>query len=113
MRDIRSFLDKSQVILDIVETDLFQIVQRILDVMEDPDETVTRSELNSLIFSNAAQTILAESIQGTISKGGNHYDWEQTWICSPVSVPTLKKRHVGIARLKHSCNLGKNAEEIK
>ena len=28
-------------------------------------------------------------------------------------MPTLKQRHVGIARLKHSCNLGKNAEEIR
>ena len=78
-----------------------------------PFTQVSRSEMKSLIFSNSARTILSEVIQGTISKGGNHYDWEQTWICSPVSVPTLKKRHVGIARLKHSCNLGKNAEEIK
>merc|ERR1719414_106923 len=43
----------------------------------------------------------------------NQYEWEQTWLCGAITVPTLKKRHVGIARLKHSCNLGKNAEEIR
>ena len=69
--------------------------------------------MKSLIFSNSARTILSEVIQGTISKGGNHYDWEQTWQCAAISVPTLKRRHVGITRLKHSCNLGQNAEEVK
>ena len=39
--------------------------------------------------------------------------YQQTWLCGAITVPTLKKRHVGIARLKHSCNLGKNAEEVR
>ena len=34
-------------------------------------------------------------------------------ICVPVTVPTLNKRHVGIARLKSNVNLGSHAEEIR
>ena len=34
-------------------------------------------------------------------------------MCIPVTVPTLNKRHVGIARLKHNVNLGSHAEEIR
>ena len=112
-RDITIFLDKCEVLLDVTDSDLGPIVNNLLDVMIDEKETVTRSELQSLIFSNDSMTILSDAIQGTISKGGNFYNWEQTWICSSVSVPTLKRRHLGIARLKHSTNLGKNAEEVK
>ena len=37
----------------------------------------------------------------------------QTWICGMANVPTLKKRHVAIARLKHNTNLGTNAQEAR
>jgi sodium borate transporter 11 len=42
-----------------------------------------------------------------------HLYFLQTWLCGAITIPTLKKRHVGIARLRHSCNLGKNAEEVR
>ena len=82
----------------------------------DENESVTVEEMKSLIFSNPSRTLLSESMQGMISKGSkwsNQYDWEQTWLCGAVTIPTLRNRHVGIARLKHRCNLGKNAEEVK
>ena len=112
-RDISNFLEKSEVLLDLHESDLEDIVNRLLDVMMDEKETVTREELNSLIYSNPSRTLLSEFIQGTISTGGSRYSWEQTWICGAITIPTLKKRHVGIARLKHSSNLGKNSEEVR
>eukprot|EP00095_Tigriopus_kingsejongensis_P000918 maker-scaffold186_size273091-snap-gene-1.39 protein:Tk00918 transcript:maker-scaffold186_size273091-snap-gene-1.39-mRNA-1 annotation:"hypothetical protein DAPPUDRAFT_40435" len=111
-RDINNFLQKSEVFLDLAETDLSNIVDKMLTLMtKDPKETVTKEELKSLIFTNDTQTVLSESIQGTVSRG-KQYDWEQAWLCSAVNIPTLKRRHVGIARLKHRCNLGQNAEEI-
>ena len=112
-RDISNFLEKSEVLLDLHESDLEAIVNSLLDVMIDDTEHVTREELNSLIYSNSSKTLLSEFIQGTISTRGSRYSWEQTWICGAITIPTLKKRHVGIARLKHSSNLGKNSEEVR
>lgn len=113
-RDITNFLQMSEILLDVNETDFQSIVNALLDVMmNDPKEIVTRDELHSLIFSNEARTLLSESIQGTVSRGGNSYEWEQTWLCGAITIPTLKKRRVGIARLRHRTNLGKNAEEIR
>jgi sodium borate transporter 11 len=45
--------------------------------------------------------------------GGATDEWEQTWLCCPVTIPTLNKRHVGIARLNQNVNLGAHAEEIR
>ena len=39
------------------------IVDKLLDAMEDPAETVSRQEMRSMIFTDPAQTILAERIQ--------------------------------------------------
>ena len=35
---------------------------------------------------------------------------DDTWLCATISVPTLIRRYVGIARLKHSTNLGPTRE---
>jgi len=37
----------------------------------------------------------------------------KTWLCIPITIPTLNKRYVGIARLKHKANLGDRAEEVR
>ncbi len=102
------------------ETELEPIVDIILYAMRLPslDETVTHDEIKSLIFANSLQTILSDSIQATTMESTSNssvgqYDWQQTWICSATTVPTLHSRHVGIARLKHPTNLGPNAEEAQ
>ena len=112
-KDVSNFLKQSEVLLDLQESSMEAIVNCLLDRMIDSKEHVTREELDSLIYSNQSKTLLSEFIQGTTSSGGNCYSWEQTWICGAITIPTLKKRHVGIARLKHSTNLGKNAEEVR
>ena len=114
-RDITNFLEKSEVLLDVAETTLEGIVEKLLDVvMDDPKEIVSREELLSLIFSNEERTLLSESLQGTVKhSGSNRYEWEQTWLCGTITIPTLKTRKVGIARLRQGTNLGKNAEEIR
>ena len=35
---------------------------------------------------------------------------DDTWLCATISVPTLLRRYVGIARLKHATNLGPTRE---
>jgi len=105
-------------------------------------ETVTRQELKSLIFSDETRTQFAEYIQSIImpryntessncveenSPAVNHRhehsrkrkistyveETDDTWLCATISVPTLLRRYVGIARLKHATNLGPTREEVK
>ena len=102
-------------------------------------ETVTRQELKSLIFSDETRTQFAEYIQSIImpryntessncveenSPAVNHRhehsrkrkistyveETDDTWLCATISVPTLLRRYVGIARLKHATNLGPTRE---
>ena len=102
-------------------------------------ETVTRQELKSLIFSDETRTQFAEYIQSMImprydtelsncveenSPAINHrhehsrkrklltyvVENDDTWLCATISVPTLLRRYVGIARLKHATNLGPTRE---
>jgi len=113
-RDIKSFIDNSEVLLDLPEVALEPIVDRLLErmVLGDNKETVTLEEIKSSIFADPQRMNLQEKLQGLVNKEAN-YEWEQTWICVPVTVPTLNSRHVGIARLKSNVNLGSHAEEIR
>jgi len=111
LMDMNQFVEQSVVLLDIQENTLESIVDRLLDSMMTTKETVTRSELKSLIFSNPEKTMLRECLQGTSSKDGV-YSYDQSWLCSTTNVPTLVNRSVGIARL-HSCsNLGEDSNEV-
>ena len=104
------------------------------------DETVTRSELKSLIFSDETRTHFSEFIQSTIMSRydpspknfieetspahSSHYfeqsrkrrmstyvaEEDDTWICGTITIPTLLRRYVGIARLKHATNFGPTLE---
>eukprot|EP00096_Caligus_rogercresseyi_P005654 TRINITY_DN2161_c0_g1_i1.p1 TRINITY_DN2161_c0_g1~~TRINITY_DN2161_c0_g1_i1.p1 ORF type:complete len:802 (+),score=176.49 TRINITY_DN2161_c0_g1_i1:104-2509(+) len=118
-KDIQGFFannDTSEVLLDIPETDCGSIVSRLLSAMiQGSSESITEAELSSIVFANEAQTLLSESIQGYFSNrsSGLRYDWEQSWICVSVNVPTLKRRRIGMARLRHAVNLGIQAEEIR
>ena len=106
----------SEVLLDIPETELETITDRLIDrmIVDDSSETVTKDELKSLIFADDGKTRLTETLQATVTKdGGASWGWEQTWICCPITVPTLNKRHVGIARLKSNVNLGVQMEEVR
>ena len=113
-KDIKSFIESSEVLLDIPESSLEPIIDCLLEkmIVSDDRETVTVEEVKSSIFADSTKTRLQDAVQGVVSKDGLQV-YEQTWICVPVTVPTLNKRHVGIARLKQNVNLGSDAEEIK
>lgn len=111
LMDMNNFVEQSVILLDIHESTLESIVDRLLDSMMTTKESVTRQELKSLIFGNPEKTMLRECLQGTSSKDGN-YLYDQSWLCSVTNVPTLVNRCVGIARL-HSCtNLGEDSDEV-
>ena len=114
-RDVSKFLEQSEVLLDITETELEPIVDHLLNIMmKDSNETVTRDEIKSVVFSDESRTMFSEYLQATFrTDRGASIGVEQTWLCATITVPTLNHRHVGIARLKKDANLGPQAEEVK
>ena len=60
-----------------------------------------------------AVNLLARTIQGTYISEGGGFDHDQSWLCTMCALPSLTKRHVAIARLKHAANMGRNSHEIR
>ena len=49
------------------------------------EETVTKQELKSSIFTDDSKINLKEKLQGIVAKHGDDiFEYEQTWICCPV-----------------------------
>lgn len=57
--------------------------------------------------------LLARTIQGTYISEGGGFDYDQSWLCTMCALPSLQKRHVAIARLKHPANMGRNSHEVR
>ncbi len=64
-----------KVLLDLAEYELEPIVDNLLNAMSDDRETVTRSELKSLIFTNASCTVLSDIIQARGISLTKTLDW--------------------------------------
>ena len=82
-------------------------------MMAGTNETVTKEELKSLIFSNSKMNMLASTVQGTIVCDGGGHEVDQNWLCSTTEVPTLNSRVVGISRMSRLTNMGDGANEVK
>ena len=62
-------------------------MDRLLEVIFDnnDEETVTKQELKSSIFTDDSKIHLKEKLQGIVAKHGDDiFEYEQTWICCPV-----------------------------
>lgn len=65
------------------------------------------------LFSLISVNLLARTIQGTYISEGGGFDYDQSWLCTMCALPSLQKRHVAIARLKHAANMGRNSHEVR
>lgn len=120
--DIDHLLEKCAVIMDLQDqpnenpntSSMESIVDTMLNsMMSNTNETVTREELKSLIFSNNDMDMFANTVQGTIEGGGGGHEVDQNWLCSTTEVPTLMNRVVGISRMSRHTNMGEGANEVK
>jgi len=120
--DVNNLLEKCAVILDLQETpnenpntsSMESIVDTMLNsMMSGTEETITKEELKSLIFSNNEMDMLANTVQGTIEVGGGGNEVDQNWLVSTTEVPTLNNRVVGISRMSRHTNMGEGANEVK
>ncbi|CAG0879811.1 unnamed protein product [Cyprideis torosa] len=58
--------------------------------------------------------LLTRTIQGTNSnESGTSSDYDQSWICAIANLPSLQRRHVAIARLRHPSNMGSTCHEVR
>ncbi|XP_053212337.1 solute carrier family 4 member 11-like isoform X2 [Panonychus citri] len=112
--DVDQFLQQAVLLLDIQETSLEGIVDRMVKKVLDCKEPVaTLKEAKVALFTHESVNLLARTIQGTYISEGGGFDYDQSWLCAMCSMPSLHKRHVAIARLKHPANMGRNSHEVR
>ena len=72
-KDIKNFVESSEVLLDLTDATLESIIDRMLERMissGENGETVTMDEIKSSIFADPSRTRLQEKLQGMITKEG-------------------------------------------
>merc|ERR1719427_1573223 len=113
MLDINKLLDTAVVILDPQESSPEGLVDCLLDSMLDSAETVTKSKVKSILFSDADNTCITQSIQGRVEGEGGGTMSDPSWLCIFGDIPTLTKRMVGVIRLPVETNLSDQAQEVR
>ncbi|XP_054162013.1 solute carrier family 4 member 11-like isoform X2 [Oppia nitens] len=112
--DVDQFLQQAVLLLDVTETSLDGIVDKMLrKVIDGREPLATLKEAKTAIFTHDSVQLLARTIQGTYISDGGGFDYDQSWLCAMCSLPSLAKRHVAIARLKHAANMGRNSHEVR
>ncbi|CAG7725194.1 unnamed protein product [Allacma fusca] len=113
--DVAHFLNQAVLLLDINENSLEGVVDamliRLFRMAEEPQCTIP--EVKSSLFAHDSVHLLARTIQGTTGSEGVSFDYDQSWICAICNLPSLHRRHVAIARLKHPANFGRTSHEVR
>ena len=78
-KDIKNFVESSEVLLDLTDATLESIIDRMLERMipgagDNAGETVTMDEIKSSIFADPSRTRLQEKLQGMIRKEGEQVE---------------------------------------
>ncbi|XP_076371246.1 solute carrier family 4 member 11-like isoform X2 [Tachypleus tridentatus] len=112
--DVDQFLNQAVLLLDVQETTLEGIVDRMLQkVLDTKEPTFCITEAKAGLFTHDSMHILSRTIQGTYISEGGGFDYDQSWICAMCSLPSLQRRHVAIARLKAPANMGRTSHEVR
>eukprot|EP00057_Strongylocentrotus_purpuratus_P007095 XP_011661569.1 PREDICTED: sodium bicarbonate transporter-like protein 11 isoform X3 [Strongylocentrotus purpuratus] len=113
--DVGNFVNRAILLLDINQTSLESIVTLLLAKMLAGDERsdMIMKEGRAALMTHDSVHVLAKTVQGTSTSEGGGFDYDQSWICALCSLPSLQRRKVAIARLKHPANLGRTSQEIR
>ncbi|XP_064608647.1 solute carrier family 4 member 11-like [Liolophura sinensis] len=110
--DVQKYLNNMALLIDLQESSPDEIVNAILQKMLDSSENKNCfDQARSALFTHDRVHQLSKTIQGASFTDGG-LDYEQNWIISMASIPSLQTRHVGIARLKNAANLGWTCQEV-
>ena len=112
--DVERNLENAAVMLNVQSSSLDHIADLLLEEMlsDEQIENVIKDAKNA-IFTPDKVHQPAETIQGTCPTHTGGIDFDQSWICCFCSVPSVRKRHIGIARLKKLANFGRTSQEVK
>lgn len=112
--DVDQFLIQAVLLLDVQETSLEGIVDKMLQkVLDGREQMATLAEAKESLFTHEQVHLLSRTIQGTCMREGGGFDYDQSWICALCALPSLQKRHVAVARLKHPANMGRTCHEVR
>ncbi|XP_041475181.1 sodium bicarbonate transporter-like protein 11 isoform X2 [Lytechinus variegatus] len=113
--DVGNFVNRATLLLDINQTSLESIVTLLLAKMLAGDERsdMIMKEGRAALMTHDSVHVLSKTVQGTSTSEGGGFDYDQSWICALCSLPSLQRRKVAIARLKHPANLGRTSQEIR
>lgn len=112
--DVDQFLIQAVLLLDVQETSLEGIVDKMLQkVLDGREHLATMAEAKETLFTHEQVHLLSRTIQGTCMREGGGFDYDQSWICAMCALPSLQKRHVAVARLKHPANMGRTCHEVR
>nr|XP_015925621.1 sodium bicarbonate transporter-like protein 11 isoform X1 [Parasteatoda tepidariorum] len=133
--DVDQFLNQAVLLLDVQETSVEGIIDKMLHkVLDSRESLITISEAKEAIFTEDSEIIstgnphllqeipddkwfkvhlLSRTIQGTYVSEGGGFDYDQSWLCAMCNLASLQKRHVAIARLKHPANMGRTLHEVR
>ena len=77
------------------------------------ESEVIKNEVKQVLYMNDSRTSFANSIQGLTNTPGGVSKIDQTWLIGTCSVPSIKRRRVGIVRLSYPANFGSHAESVQ
>ncbi|KRZ49663.1 Sodium bicarbonate transporter-like protein 11 [Trichinella nativa] len=113
--DIDHLLNKAVLLLDLPETSLEEIFNKIIHEMDIQEPEFTSEQVKNALFTqDAAIHILTRTVQSICTTNiAGSFDFDQTWICAICMLPTVQHRHVAITRLIHPTNLGRTMQDLR
>lgn len=107
--DIQRFINQSVLLLDLNETNVDKIMDELLKALLGSDLV---AEAKSHLFTHDDIHQMRRTLQSSCLASGGGFDYDQSWICTMCSMPTVPTSKVGIARLRQPANFGTTAQEI-
>ena len=113
--DMDQFLSRGVVLLDVAETGLEPLLDALLNklALSIEEHQFHIGEIKGLLIAHDSAQLLSRTMQAMTGTEGSSFEYDQSWLCTMCSLPTLQRRHVCIARLKHPSNFGTGCHEVR
>ncbi|KAK8771758.1 hypothetical protein V5799_024999 [Amblyomma americanum] len=112
--DVDQFLQDATVLLDVPQTTLEGVLDAVLErVLGSSEPTASVAEAKQDILLSEQVLMPARTIQGVCTYDNGDFEYDQSWVCVTGSMPTLLRKRVAIARLKHPANMGQTCGDVR
>ncbi|KAE9549630.1 hypothetical protein FO519_007152 [Halicephalobus sp. NKZ332] len=115
--DVEHLLDKAIILLDVVESDLDEIVRRMTDSIPMIRDRILYSDVQDAVFSysefqNIRVSSVRQKLQGVCVQSDNVIV-DQSWLSIYCSLPGIEHRHVCFARMNLPTNFGPGLGDVQ